>query len=311
MYLIGLETRWHIQEPRQRQLAEENPLRGTGTRGHRQARRGRGPGPDGQMHLLGTAPGPAQRHACALAFYSPAKRRESIAAFPRLAPPFPLPASDRAGLEGGGATSSRGAGRAAGRGGVSSMGPRARRQVRAGRAAAAGGGQGAVAMETARGGAVAIATAAAIAGGGAHGRRPEGTERPEGSAGTGGAGGPGNLRQPRAARPRLGPAVALYKSSFLLMCPRGKGASASSPPAECPCCCFSRSFSEEGTTESTGKGSSRAEGVTPPSPLPLARVSSGKAAGSVGYRAPPGFAVSLPLLAHGAIGKHVENHSVE
>lgn len=32
---------------------------------------------------------------------------------------------------------------------------------------------------------------------------------------------------------------------------------------------------------------------------------------SVGYRAQPGFAVSLSLLAHGAIGKHVKNHSVE
>lgn len=87
----------------------------------------------------------------------------------------------------------------------------------------------------------------------------------------------------------------------------------SSPPAESPCCCFSRRFSEEGTTERTGKGSSNPEGVTPLSRFPLQSQPWNASVlpwESVGYRAQPGFAVSLPLLAHGAIGKHVKNHSI-
>lgn len=72
--------------------------------------------------------------------------------------------------------------------------------------------------------------------------------------------------------PRSRRTIALYKSSLLLMFPPGKGASVSSPPAESPCRCFSRRFSEEGTTERTGKRSSNPEGVTPP-PASLSRVS--------------------------------------
>lgn len=124
MYLMGLEKWSPTQEPRQRQLAEERPLRGTRGTGTETGTR-LGPAPARPQEPLGAASQPTTALRMRLAPFIPP---ESAAR--ALAPPFPLGANDRAGREAwpGREAAARGAG------GVSSMGPRARRQVRAGRA---------------------------------------------------------------------------------------------------------------------------------------------------------------------------------
>lgn len=167
MYLIGLEKRSHIHERRQRQLAEERPLRGSGgAREHSRTQHGLG---SGTGTRAAPPPNPPLHRACACV-------------------PTPGPASSAGSQYGAGRTRRAGRGvagrEAAARGAAASPQWGRARGARCVRGARGRGAGRAQLPWTQRGGSCCHSDGGRHnRGGGSHGRRPEGTERPEGSEG--------------------------------------------------------------------------------------------------------------------------------